>query len=398
MAEQAESFVVDLPEETLSDLRERLQRARIPTDFANEDWSYGTNGGYLRELLDYWLHQFDWRAREREINAFSHYRVELDGIPIHFIHEQGKGPRPIPLVLTHGWPWTFWDYQKVIRPLTDPGAFGGDPADAFDVVVPSLPGFIFSTPLRTTGINWWRTADLWVKLMRDVLGYERFGAHGGDWGMAVTAQLGHKYAEHLIGIHTLGGGGGDGLFHIFGGERPWDLGGPISAQVPADLRSALIAHQKKFASHVAVHVLDPQTLATALHDSPVGLCAWILERRRARSDCGGDVERRFTKDELLTTMTLYWATDSFVTSVRYYHEAAAYPWKPAHDRSPLIEVPVGGTLFLPDAPPGAEAALAALGGPHSHFRNVRKSGGHFAPAEEPEAVVEDIRSTFRTLR
>ena len=165
-----ESFKVAVPDAVLSDLRERLARVRYPADFVNENWAYGTNRAYLEELVTYWRDRYDWRKHEAEINRFSHYRTQIDGIPIHFIHEPGKGPKPIPLILSHGWPWTFWDLAKVIRPLADPGSFGGDPADAFDVVVPSLPGFCFSTPLITPGINWWRTADLWVTLMREVLG------------------------------------------------------------------------------------------------------------------------------------------------------------------------------------------------------------------------------------
>ena len=197
----AKPFTIAIPDATLTDLQERLRRTRYPIDFANENWAYGTNRAYLEEVVAYWRDHYDWRKHEAEMNRFAHYRTTIDGIPIHFIHERGKGPKPIPLILSHGWPWTFWDLQKVIRPLADPAAFGGDPADAFDVVVPSLPGFGFSTPLTTPGINWWRTADLWVTLMRDVLGYPKFAAEGGDWGAFVTQQLGHKYPQHLIAIY-----------------------------------------------------------------------------------------------------------------------------------------------------------------------------------------------------
>ena len=214
MAEK-EPFKVAIPAPVLADLRGRLKKTRWAEDFANDHWAYGTNGAELRTLVDYWLKDFNWRRQEREINRFAHYRTSIEGIPIHFIHEPGKGPRPIPLILSHGWPWTFWDLHKVIKPLSDPAAFGGSPEDAFDVVVPSLPGYGFSTPLTTPGINYWRTADLWVQLMQDVLGYHRFAAQGGDWGALITAQLGHKYADRMIGIHvtmvgglSLTGGGG----------------------------------------------------------------------------------------------------------------------------------------------------------------------------------------------
>jgi pimeloyl-ACP methyl ester carboxylesterase len=388
----AEPFEIEVPESRLDDLRRRLECVRWAPDMGNEDWRYGTNGAYLRELVDHWLHGYDWRAHERAMNAYDHFRVPIDGIPIHFLHARGKGPRPLPLILTHGWPWTFWDFEKVIGPLTDPAAHGGDPADAFDVVVPSLPGFGFSTPLEETGINWWKTADLWVVLMRDVLGYERFCAHGGDWGTLVTHQLGHRHAGLLYGVHLVGAAPLDSF-----SERPWSVGGLMEGMSEgSDERAAMIAWEKKFASHVAVQHLDPQTLAYAMHDSPVGLCAWILERRRAWSDCGGDVERRFSKDELLTTMMLYWLTDSFVTSVRFYYEAGADLWRPDHDRMPVVEAPTGITFFAPDKPPGEMEWTESYY--NRRFLRVHPSGGHFAPAEESEAVVADLRDMFRTDR
>jgi pimeloyl-ACP methyl ester carboxylesterase len=196
---QKEPFTIAIPEEALTDLRERLTKVRWPVDFANDQWQYGTNLGYLKELVDYWLHGYDWRVHERTMNAFSHYKTTIEGVPIHFIHEPGKGPNPTPLILSHGWPWTFWDFHKVIRPLSDP-AFGGDPKDAFDVIVPSLPGYGFSTLLTTPGINFWRTADLWVKLMQDVSDTKIRRARR-SWGAIITAQLGHKYADRMIGCH-----------------------------------------------------------------------------------------------------------------------------------------------------------------------------------------------------
>ena len=199
---QPEKFEIEIPQAALDDLQDRLARSRAANDFANANWAYGMNGDYLRELVDYWQNDFDWRAQEAAMNEYDHYRATIDDVPIHFIHEPGKGPDPIPLVLTHGWPWTFWDYEKLIRPLSDPASFGGDPADAFHVVVPSLPGFAFSSPLETPGVHWGRTAELWVALMRDVLGYDRFAAQGGDWGALVTGELGHRFAEHLYGVHV----------------------------------------------------------------------------------------------------------------------------------------------------------------------------------------------------
>jgi len=385
-------FEPHIDQAVLDDLQRRLENIRWAPEFANDDWSYGANGAYLRALMDYWRDGFDWRAQEAKINAFSHYRVEVDGLPIHYIREPGKGPKPMPLILSHGWPWTFWDLKDIIRPLADPAAFGGDPADAFDVIVPSLPGFGFSSPLARPGMNFWRTADLWVELMTKVLGYERFAAQGGDWGALVTSQLGHRYADRLIGIHITT----PIPLHMFSGERNWDLRG--GDPLPADpvKREASLARQRKFASHVTVHVLDPQTLAWMAHDSPLALAAWLIERRRAWADCGGDLDRSFSKDDLLTNLTLYWATETFVTSVRYYAEAARHRWTPDHPRTPVVEAPTGISFFKPDTGPGPNAQHNAYY--NLTFAREHATGGHFAPAESPQQVIDDVRATFRPLR
>jgi pimeloyl-ACP methyl ester carboxylesterase len=386
---QKESFRVAVPESTLQDLRDRLSHVRWPIDFANDDWAYGTNRNYLERLVKYWRNEYDWRKHEQEINTFSHYKVTIDDIPVHFIHEPGKGPKPIPLILSHGWPWTFWDLHKVIRPLADPAAFGGDANDSFDVVVPSLPGFCFSTPLMKPGINWLRTADLWVLLMREVLGYKQFAAEGGDWGALVTEQLGHKYPQHMIGIYLALSIPMD--FFSGGGLRDSDYG-PDEQAALARTREAA----PHIVSHVAVQTRDPQTLAYGMHDSPTALCAWILERRRNWSDCGGDVERRFSKDELLTHIMLYWVTDSFVTSVRYYYEARNQSWTPAHTRTPVVEAPTALGVFPRELliPPRKWA---------ERYFNLKRwtpmtAGGHFAPSEEPNQLVTDIRAFYRSFR
>lgn len=388
-----EPFTVAIGDDRLDDLRRRLEATNWPNDFANDDWRYGVNGAYLRELVDYWLNTYDWRACEAEINGFAHFRTEVEGMPVHFIREPGRGPNPIPIVLTHGWPWVFWDYHEVIRPLADPASFGGDEADAFEVIVPSLPGFGFSTPLSTPGINFWRTADLWHALMTQELGFDKFCAQGGDWGALVTAQLGHKYAASLTGIHLTN----VIPLTLFNHQRPWDItaGTFVPEDLPPDEFEAALHAQRKIASHVAVQILDPQTLAYGLHDSPVGLLAWLLERRRSWGDTDGNVESRFSKDHLLTTTMLYWLTDSFVTSARYYAEAAHNMWHPSHDRSPVVEAPTGVTYLGGD--------IGGLRGDiesqfNMQYSKAHPSGGHFAPKENPQAVIEDIRATFRALR
>ena len=381
-----ETFKIEIAQEKLDDLARRLENVNLPHDFANDDWGYGTNGNYLTELLDYWRSDYDWREQEARMNSYDHFKTVIDDVPIHFIHKKGVGPNPKPLLLSHGWPWTFWDFHKVIGPLTDPAAYGGNAEDAFDVVVPSLPGFVFSTPLQKTGIHWASTADLWVKLMCDELGYDKFYAHGGDWGALATSQLGHKYGDKLHGIHM------SNAFPlpVFSGHRPWSMGdGMITENSSSDHISAVVKWERKFASHVAVHMLDPQTLAYAMHDSPVGLCAWLIERRRAWSDCRGDIESRFSKEHLINTIMLYWLTDSFVTAVRYYQEAAKYDWQPSHPRLPAIEPPTALSLFEFDLPPGQTNWQADYY--NLAFMNVRDSGGHFGAYEEPEAIITDIR-------
>ena len=200
-----EPFHLAVPDAELAALQRRLRDARWSPDFSNDDWAYGTNAVYLKELVAYWQDGFDWRAQEAAMNAVPQFRTVIDGVPVHFVHCRGKGPNPMPLIMSHGWPWTFWDFAKVIGPLTDPAAHGGDPADSFDVVIPSLPGFGFSSPLTVPGITAVRTADLWHTLMTEELGYDRYAVHGGDWGGFVTAQLAHKYHASVIGMHALGG-------------------------------------------------------------------------------------------------------------------------------------------------------------------------------------------------
>lgn len=386
-----EAFRVDVSDDALTDLQDRLARTRWPGDFANEQWAYGTQGTYLKELVEHWRTRYDWRQHEAAINAVPQFLMQIDGLPIHFQHIRGKGPKPMPLILNHGWPWTFWDLHKMIGPLSDPAAHGGNPRDAFDIVVPSLPGYGFSTPLTTPGINYWNTADLWVKLM-ERLGYPRFATQGGDWGALVSAQLGHKYADRLIGAH-------------FTLMLPLDFaaGGKGGGPAPADFTPAEMdfrAHTAHFfgaeAGYYFLQTTKPQTLAFALNDSPVGLLSWILEKRRTWSDCNGNVESRFSKDDLITNVMIYWITQSYGTSARYYYEALHNVWKPAHARMPVVETPTAIAVFL------KEVILQPRRWAERYYNlkrwTVFESGGHFAPMEEPQVMVEDIRTFFRELR
>lgn len=382
-----EPFTIHVPQVEIDALKARLALTRWAPELANDDWSYGVNGAYLRELTAYWQHGFDWRAQEAQMNAYPHFRADVDGVPIHFIHVRGKGPNPAPLILTHGWPWTFWDFAEIIGPLTDPAAHGGDPADAFDVVIPSLPGFAFSGPLEKEGIGYIETAVLWVRLMRG-LGYDRFFAHGGDAGAFVTARLGHAHADALRGIHM---------------SLPVLPGVPFSAIDPDEFspeeRAMYDAQdfEGRLFTHMMVHIHEPQTLAWAMHDSPVGQAAWMLHRRRAWSDCGGDVESRFDRDRLLTHFSLFWFTNSFASSIRFYRASAFHqPMPLAHDRPPAIEVPTAVPVLPRELGHMPRSLVAA----HSDLRqwSILPSGGHFAAAEEPELIAADIQSFVRPLR
>lgn len=379
-----EPFTLSIADDILDDLRDRIGRTRWPADPNNADWSYGTNAAGLRPLMDYWRDGFDWRAQEAAINALPHFMTAIDGVPIHFIHIRSKAPNPIPLILSHGWPWTFWDLRRIIGPLSDPA----DPADAFDLVIPSLPGFGLSAPLGDEQVNFVRTADLWVKLMAR-LGYERFAAQGGDFGAFVTAQLGHKYADRLIGLHV----------HLAGPL------GMISGNAPArddygpGEEDWYDANERFFAEGSAYSRLQatrPQTLAYAMTDSPVGMAAWLLEKRRDWSDCDGDVLAAHDRDALLTNFTLYWANQSFASAIRFYAEAWRQPWTPSHDRSPVVEAPTGIAIMNKDI---VRLPRRWAEGYYNLKRwTVLPKGGHFASLEAPEALADEIRDFFRGMR
>ncbi|WP_438444769.1 epoxide hydrolase family protein [Gorillibacterium sp. sgz5001074] len=396
---------IRVSEEVLEDLHRRLVSTRWPADAGNGDGYYGVKRSQLQELVEYWIHSFDWRRSEQAINAYEHYQVQVNGVPVHFMRKAGVGPKPVPLILSHGWPWTFWHWSKVIDPLADPAAFGGDAADAFDVIVPSLPGYGFSAPLPNhPDMNFWKIADLWHTLMTDILGYTRYAAGGCDVGALVTGQLGHKYGSELYGIHI-----GSALkLSFFNGERGWDLaaGRPIPDGIPESIRSQILQMDRKFASHLAVHVLDPGTLAYGLSDSPVGMLAWILERWDRWSDHKGNVENVFTKDDLLTHATIFWVNNAIETSMRIYANNNRYPWTPAHDRWPVVEAPAGITFVGYENPPGVitenrvKHFLESDRAPWYNHVNIsaHEQGGHFIPWEAPDLWVEDLSRTFRGRR
>ena len=362
-------FSIRFDRQAIADLRERIRRTRWAPEPTDAGWALGVPGTELRRLAARWIDGFDFDAHERLLNAQPHFLAQIDGVDIHFIHRRGVGPAPVPLVLTHGWPWTFWDFAKVIEPLADPARFGGDPADAFDVIVPALPGYPFSAS-PTTNVGFVETADMWRKLLVDVLGYARFGAHGGDSGAFVTAQLAHAHADALIGAHL--------TFPALLGAQ---LGDPRERP---DLQT-----------HFLTHMFEPQTLSWAMHDSPIGMLAWMLHRRRNWSDCGGDVNRCFTDDELLLATTLYWLGNSFAGSVRFYGASFKRPWTPRHSQRPTLLAPTGIAVF----PKELRKVTREFASEHAnlvHWSELPR-GGHFAASEVPELLVRDLRAFFRPL-
>ncbi len=376
-------FTITVPDEVLKDLRERLARVRWPDEVPGSGWLYGTDLAYMKDLVAHWRDRYDWRRAEAELNGFRQFTAPVAGIDLHFIHEPGVGPRPLPLLLSHGWPGSVWEFHTILPLLTDPGRFGGDPADAFTVVAPSLPGYGLSFRPNQPRFGVIEIADAFAALMSDVLGYQRFGAQGGDWGAFVTARLGYAYPDRLAGIHL-------NLLTLRRDIKPPEHPTAEERQYLHDLGQWL----REEAGYQWIQGTKPQTLAYALTDSPVGLAAWIVEKFRTWSDCGGDVERRFSKDELLTNVMLYWVTGAIGSSFWPYYARYHADW-PIPDGA-RVEVPMGHAAFPREIvrPPRAWA---------ERVFDVRRwtpmpAGGHFAALEEPQALAAEIRTFFRDLR
>jgi pimeloyl-ACP methyl ester carboxylesterase len=376
-------FTVAVPEATLTDLRERLARARFPDEPPGAGWRYGSDLAYVRSLAAYWRDEYDWRRWEAELNRFRQFTAPVAGIELHFIHEEGRGPNPMPLLLSHGWPGSVWEFQKILPMLTDPARFGGDPADSFTVVAPSLPGYGFSFAPGQARFGVPEIADAFASLMGDVLGYRRYGAQGGDWGGFITAVLGFRQPKQLIGIHM----------NLLPLRR--DVARPDAATDEEKKYLEELGHfLREETGYQMIQGTKPQTLAYGLTDSPVGLAAWIVEKFRTWSDCGGDVERCFSKDELLTNITIYWATGAIGSSLWPYYARLHGPW-PFPDGA-RVEVPSGYAAFPREIvrPPRAWAEKVF----NIRRWTVMPAGGHFAAMEEPQALASEIRAFFRPLR
>jgi microsomal epoxide hydrolase len=376
-------FTVQIPDDVLEDLQKRLSLVRWPDEIPETGWQFGTNLTYIKELVAYWRNGYNWRTQERLLNSFAQFRISLEDITLHYIHQQGIGPDPLPLIISHGWPGSVWEFIKIIGPLTDPARYGGDHRDAFTVVAPSLPGYGFShTPgQRRLGIE--EIAELFAALMTDVLGYNRFAAQGGDWGSFITARLGYAHPDKLAGIH---------LNMLPVAPHPAERA-DLSEAETAFIKEADVFRREE-TGYQWIQGTKPQTLSYGLTDSPVGLAAWIVEKFHTWTDSGGNIENRVAKDDLLTNIMIYWVTNSINSSFYLYYQLRHHPWRLG--RGEKITVPTAIASFPEEIlrPPREWA---------ERIFNVRQwtpmpSGGHFAALEEPDRLVEDIRTFFRDLR
>lgn len=386
-ADEILPFRLDVPQGDLDDLNVRLDLTRWPDELPGVGWAYGVPRDHVRELAEYWRHGYDWRAAEARLNAWPQFTTEIDGATVHFAHIRSPEPDATPLIMTHGWPGSIVEFSEIAGPLTDPRSHGGDPADAFHLVLPSIPGFGPSGPTREPGWEFRRVASAFGELMRR-LGYDRFGTQGGDWGAAISREIGRTHPERIIGVH---------LNLLPGASALTEPTEEELAALDPDERAATLASwerqkvwDRERAGYAALQATRPQTLSYALADSPVGQLAWIAEKFAEWSDPGIALDR----DHLLTNVMLYWLTGTAGSSARVYYERA--------------HIDYGGPMYPPSEAPTALAVL-----PHDNFIPLRhiadrtnrilrwtpfEHGGHFAAMEVPEELAADIRAFFRSLR
>jgi epoxide hydrolase len=371
-------FRIATPDEQLTDLRDRLRATRWPEAETVDDWSQGIPLAYVKELCRYWSDEYDWRRTESRLNSIPQFTTELDGLKIHFLHVRSPHRGALPLIVTHGWPGSVVEFLKVIGPLTAPVAHGGDAADAFDVICPSLPGYGYSEKPDRTGWGVERIAGAWAQLMAR-LGYDRYGAQGGDWGAMVTTAIGHQDAAHLAGIH---------------------LNMPVARPTAEDMED--LTEQEQAALAASVHYqrwesgyfkeqsTRPQTVGYGLVDSPAAQCAWIVEKFWAWTDCAGHPENALSRDELLDNVMLYWLPGAGASSARLY-------WESRRGSTDPIVVPTGCSIF-PKEIARTSRRWAARRYTDIRYWNELERGGHFAAFEQPELFVQELRSFFRLVR
>ena len=376
-------FNIDVPEADLRDLRDRLARTRWPDDLPEVGWEYGVPADYLRDLAEYWQTTYDWRAQEARLNRYPQFTTTIDGQNIHFLHVRSPEPDALPLVLTHGWPGSVAEFLQVIGPLTDPRGHGGDPADAFHLVIPSLPGFGFSGPTHDKGWNTGRVASAWATLMQR-LGYARYGAQGGDMGALVSPELTHVDAEHVVGVHVNA---------ATVGFIPWGAVEPALVETFTETEKARLARSQKFLSegngYFQIQATRPQTLAYSLDDSPTGQLAWFVDKFHEWTH--GPMEEAVDRDQILTNVMFYWITRTAGSAARMYYENMHAT--PSWGRPPS-RIPVGVAAFAEDV------AIRRYGEQSYnivHWSDFER-GGHFAAMEAPDLLVQDVQTFFRDLR
>jgi len=377
-------FTLHVPDADIADLRERLARTRFPDQAPGVPWAYGTDLGYMREVVPYWRDKFDWRVWEAKLNAFPQFKVKLHDIDLHYLHVPGKGPDPKPLLLLHGWPGSVFEFVDIIPRLTDPASFGGDAADAFTVIAPSLPGYggSFTPGQKRFGIA--DIADCVADLMTEVLGYRKFAAQGGDWGAFTCSNLGVRHAEKLVGIHL-------NMLSVHPGLNLGDNPTPEERRYAEEIAT----WAKEQTGYIQIQGTRPQTLAYGLTDSPAGLAAWILEKFHVWTDHAGDFETAVARDHMLANVSFYWFTGAIGSSFHPYYDRLHGPWPIPDGRT--VDVPTGYAAFPKEIrrPPRSVAEKA--------YTDIRQwtempRGGHFAAAEQPELLAKDVASFFRPLR
>ena len=380
-------FKIDIPQADIDDLHRRITATRWPAELPGVGWKRGVPRGYLRDLAEYWRDEYDWRTAETELNQFPQYTTTIDGATIHFLHVRSPEADATPLLLTHGWPGSVAEFLDVIGPLSDPRAYGGDPADAFHLVIPSIPGFGFSQPLPETGWNVPRVAAAWAQLMRE-LGYESYGAQGGDAGAVISLEVGRADPEHVIGVHV-------NMLMTFPSGDPAELA-DLSEKDQARL-GKLALFDAELSGYMKLMSTRPQTVTYALNDSPVGLLAWIVEKFSEWTGSSAVPEEAVERDRMLTNISIYWLTQSAGPAANFYYEGAVGLRQAAAGmQPPPLTTPVGVAVFPDDifVPIRrlADRDIPTL----AHWTEFNR-GGHFAAMEQPKLLTDDIRSFFRSL-
>jgi epoxide hydrolase len=379
--DQVLPFRLAVPQEALDDLNGRLARTRWPDEMPGAGWAYGIPLGYLKELAEYWRTRYDWRRHEARLNEFPQFTTTLDGARVHFIHARSPEPRALPLIITHGWPGSIAEFLGIIGPLADPRAHGGDPADAFHVIAPSIPGFGLSGPTREPGWDVRRIALAWTRLMTR-LGYDRYGAQGGDWGSRISWEMGRISPEHVVGVHV------NMLVAVNDPAPDADLTDDDRARL-----ARLARFRSELSGYMRIQSTRPQTLSYGLTDSPVGQLAWIAEKFKEWTDSSSAPEDAVDRDQMLTNVMLYWLTGTAGSSARLYYESSrSHGWGPPEPST----TPTGVAVFAHDIAQPVRK-LAERDNNIVHWSEFGR-GGHFAAMEQPALLTGDIRKFFRRFR